>query len=164
MAQGVDKTQRIGNRVQYKMLTLNIWAQLANVQVATAAYGASGLRVVVIQQRVAFSSPTVYTDIFDSNEFLSTIKGTACRVLYDKMITVNQVQNTQTLAYDTGRIHRKLHFKVNNHVTFLNAASSLPTDYKDIYYLVIVSPQYSNGANVAFIQGEWFSRLSFKDV
>lgn len=163
--QGVDKTQRIGNKIQYKRMSLrfNFWI----VGNATAVPNfTQTLRLMIFQPRVAFSNPAATLDIFDTNNWMSTIKGTAVRVMYDKFFTVTPQQSATAaqLATNTGRIMKKIQFRINNNVTFRDSTVSAPTDYKDQYYAYVSSSVYDTTPNEYNLQGQWFVRISYIDV
>lgn len=163
---GTAKYQRIGSKIRYRMLTLNFsyWCSVNNGAAAADDFP-SLLRIVVFQPRVALSSPFVDTDIFDStSNYLSTIKGNACRVLYDKMYPVTPTNDANQIGSNTQLVVKKLHFRINNEVNFRDATVGTATDVKDNYYILVYSI-YSGSATVAFtIQGGWYSRISYYDI
>ncbi|QDJ95250.1 capsid protein [Capybara virus 22_cap1_591] len=161
--QGVDKFNRIGNKIKYKMLTIRLDVRLTNV--AAPQYLTQLVRIVVFQTRTEFGGTAVPSAVLDIPlSWDATLRGTVVRVMYDKVfpVTVNGVA-TQ-LANVTGRIHRKMHFKVNNNVTFRSSAMTTATDFKDKYYIMITTPQYGGSPNIITTNASYFARLSFVDI
>lgn len=161
--QGVDKYFRIGNKIKYRRLSLRLEFWLNN-GIAPVNYFARGCRVIIFQTRLALSAPIVALDFLDTANWLSTTKGTAVRIMYDKFMVLTPQGAATTLATNTGHYLKSLHFKVNNNVNFRDVTVNVPTDYKDQYYLVILTDQFAQGANVFNVQGSWFTRLSFTDT
>lgn len=162
--QGVDKNQRIGNKIKYRNFTVKLSVFLDETN-PTIGYFARCVRIIIIQPRTQFNSPVALLDIFDTNNnFLSTIKGTAVRVMYDKMFTVIPTTSPLQHGTNTQRILKKLVFRTKNSVTFRDSTVTIPTDYKDIYYLIIVTDALAVGAGAYTIQGNWYVRQSFIDL
>lgn len=164
-AQGTNKSQRIGNKIKYKMLTLNFnfWSALVNA--AQQDYFPTMFRILVFQTRTAVGSPMVDTDFFDTSaNYLSTVKGTAVRVMYDELFVLTPTGDANQIGCNSQAIVKSLHFPLNNEVTFRDSTSTVPTDVKDNYYLVVYT-NYSGGVNTNLnIQGNWYSRISFYDI
>lgn len=163
--QGVDKFQRIGNKIRYKNFGLRFNLSIAAL-IGFPTYTPRVLRVVIFQKRVEFSVPLVPVnlDILDTNDYLSAVKGTTCRVMYDKYFVVTPINAATQLATNTGRIMKKLNFKVRNNVTFRDAGNTVPTDIKDTYFALIITDFFGGAPlqyNVAF---DWNARISFVDI
>lgn len=162
--QGVDKNQRIGNKLKYKRLTLKLDFWLAvDAAGAPPDWFARGIRIIVFQPRVNLSTPPVLSDILDTpTNYLSTVKGTAVRVMMDKMMAITPSLVATQLSTHLSRVLRKVVFKINNNVTFKSAAETTPLDPKDTYYLLILVDAIV--ANTYDLQGSWYTRLSYIDV
>lgn len=163
--QGVGKNNRIGNKIRYKMLTVNFEVFLAR-GVNLASGFVPGVRVVIFQGRTDITLTNAFGGIADQTTFLTTFKGTAARILYDKFFVIEPWGADDTSAEGTAprRVQRKVHFRVNNNVDFLDAADTVPDDQKDRYYIMFVTSQFGATTDQIEIQGSWFSRLSFFDI
>lgn len=163
IAQGVDKNQRIGNRIKYKKLSFRF---IINVQtVAAIDYTPIMVRYIVFQPRTQLSNPIVLADFLDvPTDPLSTIKGTAVRVMYDKMSSLVPTNDANQIGSGPQKHVRKITFMTKNNVTYRDSTVSLPTDVKDTYYFVVLTQVLGQGAGGYLLIGQWFVRQSFIDI
>lgn len=164
--QGVDKDNRIGNKIKYRNLTVKFGILMDETAGGAAVpYLSRVMRVLIVQPRTDLSTPVAMSDIFDlPNNYLSTVKGTAVRVLYDRMANIVPMTASNQLAVNSGRFVRKLVFRNRNNVTFRDSTVNLPTDDKDLYYLIVITDAINSGAGNYTLQGNWFVRQSYIDV
>lgn len=161
--QGVTKNQRIGDKIKYKRFSLRIDVRLTN-KTNSADYTSYGMRVAIVQPRVALDDPISLINIFDSDtNWMSTIKGTAVRVLWDKIMPVSLNGEQAQHAFHMSRFIRKKVFRLNNNVTFRDGTEETPTDWKDTYYMIVLTSNLGT-ANIAQIDGSYFTRFSYIDV
>lgn len=157
--QGVDKFERLGNRIQYKFLQLRFEIQ-ANVGAAAVSNNAS-IRFIVFWTRLPLSIPPAVTDVLDAVNYLSSIKNTNVRIVMDRTpclgITGGLINTNRT----TNILYKKK-IKMFQNVNFSSAADSLPRDPKDNLYAMILTD--SAVANDFTINFNWFSRMSYTDV
>lgn len=161
---GTDKSQRIGNRIQYKFLQFR-----AVVRSNFVSGGNSGLvvRVIVWQSRLPYVATSVSSN--DSFIFMNTGVASAVvsplnnqnlRVLFDRLIPMGAANNAANVQLPAIRVF-KLKIRVNNNVNFANSTSTLPTDPKDLYYFTVVTDQTTttNTLNITSC-----TRISFTDA
>lgn len=162
--QGVDKNQRIGNKIKYKMLTVRIWFHIAS-GINAVDFNAKVVRLCILQLRTTLTAPVALTDFFDNGTFNSTVSGTQVRVMFDKCYCmVPALDPNQIAPGNPMKIFKKLHFKVNNNVTFKSVANTEPTDLKDQYYLLLLTDDLGSGLNRYNMQGNVFTRMSYIDL
>lgn len=163
ISQGTTKNQRIANRIKYKMATVTFDVWLPSV-LGAFLYSGITIRVLILQPRVVFSGIPTATDIFDNTSYLSTVRGTSFRVMYDRLKTLTP-QNLSTVSGgDPTHFSRKLHFKLANNVNFKLSTDVQPTDPKDQYYFVLTSSLQGLTSIAYGYQGNHFMRISFIDV
>lgn len=169
---GSGKSQRIGNRIKYKMLTVKftIFVSLG-IGGSLLANQALVVRVIILQSRQFFSTLPVASDIFDQSAgttaYMSTVGGTAWRVMYDKMRVLTPTQATALIpqnSNDSQEFAANLHFKLGNNVTFSPASQPVPNEPKDLYYLVCVTQNLNNVTNLGQVNANIFVRLSYIDI
>lgn len=169
IAQGVDRNQRIGNKVRYKYAQLRLMLYLTK--------GANPLdpdfqfvRVLVVQPRLlpagGIAVGPVGTEIFDSptntaQQTVSSVNHKAVRVIMDriyKVATLGQGADSQMMS----GVYVKKKFKVNNNVLFRSAVQTDPQDPKDNYYLLIIGSAINNGDST--VNYFYQFRISYIDI
>lgn len=164
ITQGASKNQRIGNKIKSKRLYLKLNAWISS-DTGAADWFTRKLRIVILQPRVAFSVPLQNSDILDDgNNWLSTIKGTAVRVLYDKMFPLTPQLDANQHPSNSGSVTKKMVFRINNNVTYRDSTVNSPTDLKDQYWIFMFSDFLGLGTGGYDIQGNWFVRHSYIDL
>lgn len=170
--QGIDKPNRLGNKIKYKFLQFRATGYMldgssgANPLVAFA-------RVLIVQARVTPSlgiaaGPSI-GEVFDISTsplfaMTSPVKNTSVRVLLDRTysnITLQAgVANNLQVSLPLIKIKKKV--RVNNNVLFTGSAEVQPQDPKDNYYLIVIGDQ--NALNDAYLTMRWSCRISFLDT
>lgn len=167
--QGVSKDARIGLRIRSRKLTVK-WSLQISSGVSTPQNAEKAVRILILQQRVAWTSPSVlFSDFTDlSTDWQTTIKGVNARVLFDS--TRNLVPalsgggNPTQIGMGSGRWTAKKYFRINNNVNYPTSAALAPTDPKDLYWFVVLTNNYLGTANAGQIIGTIFVRHSFTDM
>jgi len=162
--QGVDKTQRIGNKIKYKTLTVRFEIQLRALASAIQ-YDPQLVRVIICQQRAAFSGSPVPSEILDQPQsWNATIRPNTVRVMYDKTWPISITRSATQGSNNTGRIHKKVFFKLRNNVNFRNAAQTTATDLEDIYWICITTTALNATPAQFTVFASYFARMSFIDI
>lgn len=137
--QGVDKNQRIGNRIRYKRLTINgvMWMSEGIAPRSFCHY-----RCIIFAARI--NNPGV-ADVFDvvtigggSQGIFSTVKHQNVRVIADHIMPLaiqSNAANVQIPAVKKLRISKPIY----NNVDFQSVSTILPTDPHDKIYVVFGS-------------------------
>lgn len=164
--QGVDKYNRIGNRIRYKYLQFR-WTLQASNGSNNLSRSQCFVRLLLIQSRTvppAVANPLNQGWLFDSpgpTAIVSSIQNQNVRVLMDKSIWLGILDNA-TLIERPPNIWGKKKVRINNNVNFINSTDLLPTDPKDNYYLYIISNRTTQ--NDVTLNLVWHSRISFIDL
>lgn len=162
--QGVDKTNRIGNKIQYRRMSLRFNAWLS-ADLGQINYFTRQIRIIMFQPRLPLSSPIVLGDFLDTPaNYMSTILGTAVRVIMDKFVNVTPQLSANQLPTSVGRVFKKMTIRINNNVDFRSSINSIPLDVKDTYYICVLSDWLGQALVAYDLQGNWYSRLSYKDI
>lgn len=160
--QGVDKDERIGNRIKYKSLRLEFHS--AAVAAGNNINGVAGVRILLVQLRLPLNTVPSQVDFFLDAQWCSPIRHEAVRVLWDKFIYL-QVFNAVVVPVTTNipaTYHKRLRRKIRNNVGFASSAALTPTDPKDLYRLIIVTN--SQTANDYTVIMNWGFKISFIDI
>lgn len=174
--QGVDKDQRIGNKIKTRKFTIKFSYNInvANSGQSTALNINFGVRVLIIQQRQSVGTINV-SNIFDtSSSWLSTVKPQNWRVMYDKFFLLGPASGFTSSAGANAtnidqsapkRILKKLVFSLPNNVMFIDYATATPNDPKDNYWIVVISNAFGLSVSPDFGQAlEVFTRMSYIDL
>jgi len=169
IAQGADKSERIGNRIRYKFMQIrcifNVFdgAQPANPFI-------QHVRVLIVQPRLipaagVGAGPSL-AEVFDDGinniaGVVSSIRNTAIRVIMDRTYTMSTVGNGASVQLPSGN-HFKKKVRISNNVNYYGSGNTLPLDPKDNYYMYFVSD--ATGAGEANIAYNLHTRISFIDV
>lgn len=173
ISQGVDKDERIGNKIRYKFLQFRMMFRSLD---GTNAINPPQMtyRIMIVQMRILPSAGLVLGpaagEIFDNSTsafttVYSSIKNLNVRVLMDRIYvtTVGQATAGTTYPYNTSSYHYiKKKIRVNNNVTYASSTDNLPTDPKDNYYLVIASD--AGALNDAILAVAYSMRISYIDI
>lgn len=154
IAIGAGKNQRIGQKIRYKRLTVRFQVAARMGTLPVSGTSTQTVRILLVQARVNNTGSSYpffnWDDVFDdSGTNNSTVKNHNLRVLMDQIVDLG-ILNISNVATSTSMymlkpsIRRfKLSVPINNNVEYRNASSTLPTDPKDMYYLLFYS---NNGA------------------
>lgn len=163
--QGVDKYNRIGNRISWKYLQL----RLSVIFVRSGGTATTCLaRIILFQTRTDLVPPTgststnVWPWLFDTpNGFTSSIRNQNVRVLMDKTRWYSLTDLADVVQWTPGTYIKKK-FPIRNNVNFADATELVPSETKDQIYLAILTNRSSLGSvNISWI---WQSRISFYDL
>lgn len=157
--QGVDKNNRIGNRIKYKYIQLRFALDL-NQGVAPTSSTAYW-RMIVFWTRLPLSVAPALTDILFTAHFLSSVRNTNVRVITDKTYLLTPAG----VVTDTQRpnaVFYKKKFRTFQEVNFSNAADQIPRDPKDNLYCCLFSNNLL-GVNDTNLDFTWNSRFSYTD-
>lgn len=167
ITQGVDKVQRIGNKIQYKFLTLNLFTQL--IYTGTVAPNLAPCRVVLFSAR---NIVTLASDVLEQGAPATPsypwiwvpLRSENVNVLRDWQFVLAAL-GSDANAGDSSVINmpvsRKLKYarRHRRNVTLASSAITTPTDPQDRLYLLIASV----GA-VVELEVFYGGRLSFIDI
>lgn len=164
IAQGTDRINRIGNKIQYRYFT-----HKGNISITKGAVDVNVLyltvRVIIFQLRLPLvAKPAVglnWDFLFEQPNFFSTIRNQNVRVLYDKFRKI-YTPNPGSVNYLPNGWNWTVKRRINNQVAFMNALDARPKDPKDLYYLLYVSDYGTAQAFNMTVQHS--TRITFIDV
>lgn len=163
ISQGVDKDERLGNLIQYKFMQFRMWF-VCNPGTAQKEWMI--FRFIIFQARIPLGAIPAnkqnMTVLFDLPNINSSIKNQNARILMDRTIRMGPVGYADS-TYSPAIMVFKKKFRINNRVTFRNAAATLPEDPKDTYHLVII-PNDGVNQNQVQIVGNLSVRYSYYDI
>lgn len=165
---GVNKDNRIGNRVKTKLLTVK-WLIRTGTNANTSQNLEKIVRITIWQQRQILTLPNpIIADIYDSpGNFLSTLKGNNIRVMYDKTMNLTPGLsgggNPTQLSFGHTHWFKRKFFRVRNNVNFYDSNADQPTDFKDNYWMTITTSNLGGGNNAGGILGGVYVRQSYTD-
>lgn len=161
--QGVNKNNRIGNRIRYKFLQLRMVIACAQLPAAAAPFNI--IRVILWQPRQirnVTANPLNNTQVFNTASPLSSINPTGCRILMDKTHYFSRwTQQMEPINIAPARFYKKK-VRISNNVNFFSSTELTPSDPKDMYYLTIVTN--ASAINQAQITLQWYVRISYTDI
>lgn len=170
IAQGVNKNQRLGNKIRSKFFQFRAICYLLD-----GTSGANNLiayiRILIVQPRIlptnGLANGPVLNEIFDINStaadaMTSSVKNVNVRVLMDKTYSRPTYVGAgwEPGALPTFAIKKKV--RLTNNVSYDQSISTLPTDPKDNYYLILLSDVPA--INDQTVNMRWSSRISYVDV
>lgn len=168
IGQGPNLNQRIGNNIRYKNFKMRFQLSAAGNDDTTYRMFT---RIIIFQPRMVFddtSASLTYDLLFDpgfkgSNvQYLASTNGKNVRILYDSLTALADNQEYNLSGAKDYKIV-KLNRKLNNKVTYKLAASTLPEDPKDIYYIYIIWP--FNNVTVDYVWNlQYHVRISYRDA
>lgn len=163
--QGVDKYNRIGNRISWKYLQFRLSLLFTRAQGTASAVL---VRLIMFQTRTAYQPPTgnsttnIWPYLFDTAPgIVSSIKNQNVRILMDKTRWFG-LQDYADLTQEVPFWYIKKKIPIRNNVNFISSAELVPNETKDqIYFAIITNRIAATVVNVNYV---WQSRFSFYDL
>lgn len=162
--QGVNQNQRIGNKIQYKYLKFTYYNFIAAA--ANILYIPMRLLLVVPlvpMQVTSWSTfqPLVFDQVQGPTSWLSTTNPKNVRVLYDRTWIQGTDDTFAVSGIKAATRPIKVGRRIWNNVTYVNALNEIPTEPKDLVYLVITWPETTTATAITT---SMFIRMSYRDL
>lgn len=163
--QGPTSTQRIGNRIQYKNLKVNLYFS----SLAGSLVDYFHLRIIIFIPRgiTDFTdAQSVWSSLFDGapgnwNQWLQTIDNRNVHILKDKVISLTDPDAYLESGIPVRRLFR-WNFRLRNNVSYRTGQDTLPIEWKDRIFLFVTWPNMA-GNNQFLCNYFFWTRISFRD-
>lgn len=166
--QGPDKNQRIGNRVQFKFLTLWVTVNAANNAPATSPLISLGRIVLATARQSTVNNTVIVEDGVGTTPTIQTsgvpYRSEVLNVLKDKKFVIagagpaGALGDSSIFNVPTSRTF-KLSVKMPRRVLYQDSLVTTPQDPQDLIYLIL-----SGTNNTMDHLYEWGGRLSYYDI
>lgn len=171
ISQGVDKSQRIGNRIRYKYLQFRLVFWIGQPGGAPAGTPIlATFRFLIIQMRITPSQGYLVgpsaAEIFNSattsrRGLVSAINNQNVRVIMDKTRMLGALLFADETGMPSGFVLKKK-VRISNNVNYASGADLYPLDPKDNYYFIVLSDiAVANQMTMYYMHN---TRISFIDV